>query len=69
MSKWEVVDKSGAGATNLIMNACTLGAYGLLGRSTSNYTIKNTDTGETKSVQAEDSDELGSRIANGDFDD
>ena len=33
------------------------------------FTIENTETGETREVTANDVDDLGRRIADGDFDD
>ncbi len=61
---WEI-ENSEATLGSKLGNMFTLGAYPEL----QEFTIRNTETDEVKTVTAYGTEELGERIANGEFDD
>ncbi len=63
MGDWEVEDKS-HDFLDLIMTAAS-GGYLTPGE----YTVRNTETGEERTVYADNETELGEKIANGQFND
>lgn len=65
MSDWKIVSE-GSGS-DLLMGALTLGMWGLDGQR--DYTVENTETGETRTVRAQDSEEVGRMISRGEFSD
>ncbi|MFA5850405.1 MAG: hypothetical protein WC833_11045 [Bacteroidales bacterium] len=68
MSNWKITHKFEHLPTNLSMNIMTLGAYGLLGRKTFQYTIEHMETGETIEVRSEDEHDIGDIVSKNDFD-
>lgn len=73
MSKWEVTNKTSDPASDAADFLFMIGTLGLskvvgLDLSANRYEIVNKDTGETKTVVAKDADDLGERIAKGEFD-
>jgi hypothetical protein len=71
MSDWKIIDVKGQELAAAVM---TLGASVIMNKVfgaevSSVFTIQNEETGEIRHVVAADEDELGEKIANGDFDD
>ena len=62
MGTWKVIDKSETGASAV---------HGLVSLGTStpvyNYLVQDSENDEIKTVQASNADELGEKIASGDF--
>lgn len=69
MGQWKVINKFQHLPTDAVMNVVSLGVYGLLGRKTYVYTVEHMETGEQKTVKAEDDYELGDIVSSGDFED
>lgn len=67
MSDWKVIEKRRDMLTDAAMNVASLGAYALAGEETYVYIVEHEETGETKTVKASGSYELGDRISEGDF--
>ncbi|MEY2564959.1 MAG: hypothetical protein QOH88_3152 [Verrucomicrobiota bacterium] len=65
MSDWKIVSE-GSGS-DLLMGALSLGLWGLDGHR--DYTVENTETGETRTVNARDAEEVGRMISRGQFSD
>jgi hypothetical protein len=64
-NKWTIIHQESSIVDDIIMQVGSLGTMD--GYIT--FTIENTETGETREVVADDADELGRRIASGEFDD
>ena len=69
MGQWKIINKFQDLPTDAVMNVASLGLYGLLGRKTYVYTIEHIETGERKTVKAENDYDLGDIISSGDFED
>jgi hypothetical protein len=65
MSDWKIVFE-GSGS-ELLMGALTFGLSTLDGHR--DYTVENTETGETRTVNARDPEEVGRMISRGQFSD
>ena len=66
MSDWEVTSKVRGNKSNIVSLLMTAGLSHIVG-SEWIYCIKNKSTGEEKFVGADDEDDLGRKIADGDF--
>jgi len=62
---WRIVHKDWSVVEDIITQVGTLGTD----RGSWTYTIEDEDTGERRTVTARDEEELGEKIADGDFDD
>ena len=69
MSDWKIIEKFPSLPTNIAMNIASAGLYALLGRKAYRYVIEHVESGETKTVIAENEHDLGDIIAEGDFED
>jgi hypothetical protein len=65
MSNWKIIHQEHSIVDDLINQVGSLGTMD----GYTIFTIENTETGQTREVTANDADELGQRIANGEFDD
>jgi hypothetical protein len=63
--KWKIIHQESSIIDDVISQVGSLGTMD--GYVT--FTIENTETGETREVTADDVDDLGRRIADGEFDD
>ncbi|MBI4127842.1 MAG: hypothetical protein HY459_02095 [Parcubacteria group bacterium] len=66
---WEVIGTEGGSdpISAILEMAVYVGSNGALKPSTT-YVVENKETGEIRTVTASDEDELGLKIADGDFD-